>query len=175
VAHVFGSADTGHPKRLAEQGFSSGPVEIFARNELCALARAGLTVTADTLLDVMLATKIRLGNSTTKADPSGDDAFAVFAMADALKAGAKIILEAKAVQMAGGPASPKAPEGRTFDGWLMATDQADVFLTYCTNAVQAKAEVPTCQVIGVPKPLSVGADNGVEALKGAPAVSSQLI
>jgi ABC-type molybdate transport system substrate-binding protein len=34
AAHVFASADTGHPKRLADQGRAVPPVRIFARNEL---------------------------------------------------------------------------------------------------------------------------------------------
>src|SRR5262245_50378110 len=111
AAHVFASADTGHPKRLAEQGLAAPPVRVFARNELCALVRKGLTVNSDTLLDVLLDPKVRLGTSTPKADPSGDYAFALFAKAEALKAGAKAIWESKALQLTGGPTSPKAREG----------------------------------------------------------------
>ena len=37
---VFASADTGNPRRLAEQG-KAGPVVVFARNQLCALGRPG--------------------------------------------------------------------------------------------------------------------------------------
>jgi ABC-type molybdate transport system substrate-binding protein len=168
AAHVFASADTGHPKRLAEQGRAASPVAVFARNELCALVRAGLAVTPDNLLDTMLDAKVRVGTSTPKADPSGDYAFALFGKAEAIKAGAKTTLEAKALQLAGGPASPKAPEGRTLYGWLMATDQADMFLTYCTNAVQAKAEVPELSIVAISKPLNVGADYGLIVLKDAP-------
>lgn len=32
AAHVFASADTGHPKRLAELGRATSPVAVFARN-----------------------------------------------------------------------------------------------------------------------------------------------
>src|SRR5215468_7962418 len=85
------------------------PVRVFARNELCALVREGLTVSSETLLDVLLDPKVRLGTSTPKADPSGDYAFALFAKAEALKPGAKAALEAKALQLTGGPASEKAP------------------------------------------------------------------
>lgn len=174
AAHVFASADTSHPKRLAEQGRAASPVAVFARNELCALVRAGLAVTPDTLLDTMLDAKVRVGTSTPKADPSGDYAFALFGKAEAIKAGAKAALEAKALQLAGGPASPKAPEGRTLYGWLMATDKADVFLTYCTNALQAKAEVPTLLIVTIPKALNVGADYGLIVLKDAPPAAAAL-
>jgi ABC-type molybdate transport system substrate-binding protein len=65
-AHVFASADTSHPKRLADQGRSMGPVRIFARNQLCALARSDLAVSSERLLDVMLDAQVRLGTSTPR-------------------------------------------------------------------------------------------------------------
>ena len=106
AAHVFASADTGHPKRLAEQGRTVSPPVIFARNQLCALAREGLAVTSTTLVDVMLDAKVRLGTSTPKADPSGDYAFALFGKAEAVKAGARGRLR----QRRWSPAkTPKAP------------------------------------------------------------------
>ena len=52
-AEVFASANMEHPQALAKAG-KSGPVVLFARNKLCALARPGLAVTRDTLLDRML-------------------------------------------------------------------------------------------------------------------------
>src|SRR5262245_4183711 len=83
TAHVFAYADMGHPKRLADQARAARPVRVFARNELCALVRAGLTVSSETLLDVLLDPELRLATSTPKADPSGDYAFALFAKAEA--------------------------------------------------------------------------------------------
>ncbi len=174
AAHVFASADTGHPKRLADQGKTASPVAIFARNQLCALVRDGLAVTSATLLDVMLDPKVRLGTSTPKADPSGDYAFALFGKAEALKPGAKAALEAKALQLTGGPTSERAPDGKNLYGWVMASGKADVFLTYCTNAVQAKAEVPSLAIIDVPTTLNVGADYGLVVLKDAPADAARL-
>jgi molybdate transport system substrate-binding protein len=32
----------------------------------------------------------------------------------------------------------------------MDENKADVFLTYCTNAVQAKAEVPNLKIVSIP-------------------------
>src|SRR5262249_48917261 len=72
VAHVFASADMGHPTRLGEQGRAVAPPVVFARNELCALVRDGLSVTPETLIDKMLDPAVRLGTSTPKTDPSGD-------------------------------------------------------------------------------------------------------
>jgi len=174
-AHVFASADTGHPERLAEQGLAATPVRVFARNELCALARDGLTVSSETLLDVLLDPKVRLGTSTPKADPSGDYAFQLFTKAEALKPGAKAILESKAMQLTGGPTSPTTPEGRSPYAWLMTSDQADIFLTYCTNALQAKTETPALSIVSIGKMLNVGADYGLIALRNGPAAAEDLV
>ncbi len=168
TAHVFASADTGHPQKLADSQRTDGAVTVFARNQLCALAKSGLTVSSATLLDVMLDPKVRLGISTPKADPSGDYAVALFAKAEAMKAGAQAALAAKALMLTGGAESPKAPDGRNLYAWVMDSQKADVFLTYCTNAVLARKELPTLQIVTIPKPLAVGADYGIVVLKGAP-------
>ena len=174
AAHVFPSADTGHPTKLAAASRASTPVVIFARNQLCALVREGLSVTSTTLLATMLDPVVRVGTSTPKADPSGDYAFALFAKAEALKPGAKAALEAKALQLTGGPASEKAPAGRNQYAWVMEGGKADVFLTYCTNAVLAKKELPQLQIVQIPRDLNVGADYGMVVLKEAPPAALEL-
>ncbi|AUH34079.1 molybdate ABC transporter substrate-binding protein [Paracoccus tegillarcae] len=168
TAHVFASANMTHPQRLEQDG-RGGPVVMFARNRLCALARPGLQVTPETLQDVMMDDAVRLGTSTPQADPSGDYAFALFdktAHADALKA--------KALQLTGGPDSPAPPEGRNAYAWVLDSDQADLFLTYCTNAVLAKAELADLQIIQIPPDLSVGADYGLIVMQDAPVAAWQL-
>jgi ABC-type molybdate transport system substrate-binding protein len=173
-AHVFASADTGHPKRLIDRGHSTGPLAVFARNQLCALARPGLSVTPDGLLDAMLDPQVRIGTSTPKADPAGDYAFALFAKAEGLKPGAQHALESKALQLTGGPASEKAPPGRNPYAWVMETGRADLFLTYCTNTLLAQKEVPSLRIIQIPAELNVGADYGMIVLKDAPAAAADL-
>jgi ABC-type molybdate transport system substrate-binding protein len=173
-AHVFASADTNHPKRLADQGRSVGQVRIFARNQLCALVRGDLAVTSERLLDVMLDPQVRLGTSTPKADPAGDYAFALFAKAESIKPGARTMLESRALQLTGGPASEKAPPDRNQYAWVMEKKKADLFLTYCTNAVLAKKELPALQIVQVPADLNVGAEYGMIVLKHAPAAASEL-
>ena len=122
----------------------------------------------------MLDPGVRLGTSTPKADPSGDYAFALFAKAEARIAGAKAKLEAKALQLTGGPSSEKAPAGRNQYGWVMESGQADIFLTYCTNAVLARKELPTLQIVQIPPELNVGADYGMIVLKSAPIAARKL-
>jgi molybdate transport system substrate-binding protein len=174
AAHVFASADVGHPAKLAAAGRTTTKVAVFARNQLCALAREGLDVSSGTLLATLLDRKVRVGTSTPGADPSGDYAFALFAKAETLQAGARAALEAKALQLTGGPNSEKAPPGRNQYAWVMASGKADIFLTYCTNAVLARKEEAGLRIVPVPPELSVGADYGLAVLQGAPASAGAL-
>jgi molybdate transport system substrate-binding protein len=56
--------------------------------------------------------------------------------------GAFAALEKKALQLVGGPNSPTAPPGRTIYGALVADGKADIFLTYCTGALEAQRQNP---------------------------------
>lgn len=161
-AHVFASANMAHPRTLEDAGLGS-PVALFARNKLCAIARPGVGVSTSTLIDVIRDAGTRLGTSTPKADPSGDYAWAFFE-----KTGHGDELKAKALQLTGGPDSKPAPEGRNTYGWVLDSDQADVFVTYCTNAVLARSDVPDLQIVALPNDLSVGADYGLIVLRDAP-------
>ncbi len=166
-AQVFASADTEHPRRLAAQGGWRPPV-VFARNALCALTSDKLAATPATLLATMLQPSVRVGISTPKADPAGDYAWALFGRADAVQPGATARLQAKALQLTGGADSPKPPAGRGTYAWVMDQGQADVFLTYCTNAVSAQKEVPRLRIVEIPPELQVGAAYGVTVRMGAP-------
>ncbi len=172
-ADVFASANMAHPQALSDGG-AWGPTRAFARNALCALARPGLGVTRDSLVRTMLDPDIRLGTSTPKADPSGDYAFELFERVErsgAAPAGTARRLADKALQLTGGPNSPPPPAGRNVYGMLVATGQADVFLTYCTNAVVAVAQEPGLQVVDVPPAINVTAEYGLAVRKGAPAAA----
>ncbi|HEY3064729.1 MAG TPA: molybdate ABC transporter substrate-binding protein [Methylomirabilota bacterium] len=166
AADVFASANMEHPLALARQG-KAGPVVLFARNELCALARGGLSITPATLLDIMLDPAIKLGTSTPKADPSGDYAWEVFRKADAVRAGSRVQLEQKALTLTGGPSRVQPPAGTSVYAYVIQQRQADVFLTYCTSARAARDAVPGASVVTLPPALSVGADYGLTALNSA--------
>jgi molybdate transport system substrate-binding protein len=172
-ADVFASANMEHPQALAAAG-KSGPVVMFARNRLCALARPGLAVTTATLLERMLDPAVKLGTSTPRADPSGDYAWEVFRKADKLKPAAFAVLEQKALQLVGGPSSPTAPPGRAIYGMLIAEGKADLFLSYCTNAREAHEQNADQQVVALPDELAVGADYGLTVLNGASPAAYQL-
>jgi len=165
-AEVFASANMEHPRALEASG-KSGPVQLFARNRLCALVKPGLAVTSATLLERMLAPEVKLGSSTPKADPSGDYAFESFKKAEALKPGAQAALEAKALLLTGGKTSAAPPEGKSAYGWHVAEGRADIFLTYCTNTLAAQKQYPDQQIVALPEALSVGADYGLSVVNGA--------
>lgn len=159
-AQVFASADLRQPQRLAERGGWTPPV-VFARNSLCALVAPSIRTSASSLLDTLLDPAVRVGTSTPHSDPSGDYAWAMFARADELRPGAGARLEAKALQLTGAADSPKAPAGRSTYAWVMDEGRADVFLTYRTNAIAARSEMPSLQVVPLPAALHVGAQYGV--------------
>jgi molybdate transport system substrate-binding protein len=164
---VFASANMAHPEKLASGGWGS-PVVLFARNQLCALAQPDVAVTTDNFFNILMDKNVRVGTSTPKADPSGDYAWELFRKADTVKAGSFTTLSGKALQLTGGPDSEKAPAGRNQYGWVMGEKKADVFLTYCTNAVLARKDVQTLQIVRIPEELSVGADYGLLVRNGAP-------
>jgi ABC-type molybdate transport system substrate-binding protein len=165
-ADVFASANMEHPQSLARDG-RAAPVVLFARNRLCALASPRARATSANLLERMLDPGVKLGTSTPKADPSGDYAWALFERADKVRPGAFAALDGKALMMTGGPDSPPPPKDRSQYGALVADGSADVFLTYCTNALAARKENPSLEVVQVPENLAVGADYGLTVMRGA--------
>lgn len=170
---VFASANMAHPEKLAASGWGA-PVVLFARNKLCAIAQPGTDVTTENMLETLLNKDIRVGTSTPKADPSGDYAWKLFQRADKVTPGSFDILSQKALQLTGGPTSPKPPEGRNNYGWVMGEKKADIFLTYCTNAVLAARDTSGLKIVRIPEELAVGADYGLLVRKDAPALAWQL-
>jgi ABC-type molybdate transport system substrate-binding protein len=162
AADVFASANLAHPARLARE--RGRPMVLFARNRLCAVARPGLEVTSATLLERMLDPAIALGTSTPRADPSGDYAWEVFAKAEALRPGARAALEAKARQLVGGANSAQIPPGQSGYGFHISQGNADIFLSYCTNARNAAQELLGATTVALPPELAVGAEYGLVVL-----------
>lgn len=170
---IFTSANMGHPTKLENSNWGS-PVVLFTRNKLCALAQPEGEVSSENLLETILAKDVKLGTSTPKADPSGDYAWKLFNRADVIEAGNFTKLSEKALQLTGGPTSEKAPKGKNKYGWVMSEKKADVFLTYCTNAVLAQKEASELQIVKVPEELAVGADYGLIVRNGAPSDAMKL-
>lgn len=168
-ADVFASANMEHPRALVESG-QADRVQTFARNALCALARPGFELRGKTLAERLLDTDVRIGISTPKADPSGDYAFEMFERIEksgAAPAGAVERLKAKALQLTGGPDSPPPPADRNVYGVLVSSGQADVFITYCTNAATARKEAPQLQTLPIPDSINVFASYGLVVMRPA--------
>lgn len=169
AAQVFASADTQHPATLAKANRGWQAPTRFVRNKLCAIVSPAANTppaTPDQLLSLLLNPALKLGTSTPRSDPAGDYAWALFRRAEAVQPGAYALLDAKALKLTGSPAAAAPPAGRGAYSWLMDTGQADVFLTYCTNAAAVAREVPRMVVLAVPPTLEVGADYGVTAKTG---------
>lgn len=167
-ADVFTSANMEHPRALADAG-KAQPVQAFARNALCALAAPGFELRGKTLAQRWLDADVKLGTSTPKADPSGDYAFEMFERVEksgAAPSGAAERLKAKALQLTDGPNSPPPTDRNVYDV-LVSSGQADVFLTYCTNAAIARQEVPALQVLTVPDAINVFASYGLVVMAPA--------
>jgi len=145
----------------------------FARNSMCLLTGARSHATTASALDAMIDPAVKLGTSTPKADPSGDYAWEVFHKAEALGPGAFATLTAKARQLTGGPQSPPAT-GSAYGAFIAAGD-ADMFLTYCTNAELARQENPQLRVVTLPADLVVAADYGIAARKDAAAAATAFV
>ncbi len=166
AAQVFASADIQHPESLAAAGTMwQAPVRMVS-NKLCALTSPAVNARPENLLALMLRPDIRVGTSTPRADPSGDYAWDLFRRAEALVPGAYAALEAKALQLTGAVGSPQPPAGRGTYAWLMDEGRADIFLTYCTNAMSARKEVPRLALVAIPPALEVGAAYGLTFRKG---------
>lgn len=161
---VFASADMGNPLKLTEEG-KAGPVVLFARNQLCAIARPGLALTSGSLLATMLDPEVKLGTSTPGADPSGDYAWEVFRKADAVVPGSRAKLEAKALKLTGGPKSAPPPADTNPYAWHLKEGRADLFLGYCSGGAEVQAQLPGASVVALPAGLATGADYGLTILQ----------
>jgi molybdate transport system substrate-binding protein len=166
LADVFASADMGHPQRLAAAGRSYGAVP-FAHNKLCALASPKIPVSEATLLEALLDPAVNVGMSTPVADPSGDYALELFDKAEKLQPGARAAMTKKARRLVGGPDSPAPPKGQSVYAALVNAGDADIFLTYCTNALQAQKESPALRIVPVPDALAVSAQYGLTVMRTA--------
>jgi molybdate transport system substrate-binding protein len=176
-AQVFASASMSHPEALRSAGKAEAVLP-FARNALCLLAVPGFALQGRSVAQRLLDADVRVGTSTPRADPAGDYAFQMFERIESTGAGvpgSAAALKAKALQLTGGPNSPPPPAGRSVYGVLMATGRADAFVTYCTNATQARHEVPGLQVIDIPDPINVAATYGIATMRPAGAGARRFV
>jgi ABC-type molybdate transport system substrate-binding protein len=166
-ADILASADMDQPRALARSR-DNRSVVMFTRNRLCALARSKLGLTTDNMLDKLLDPSIRLATSTPHSDPGGDYTWAVFARAEAIHPGAQAILEAKALQLVGGPKTQPLVPGHGVVQGIFLADRADVMLGYCSGAGPITRELPDLTSVALPPQLTVGPAYGLIVLSDNP-------
>lgn len=168
---LFASADIGHPLKLRAEGRASRVV-MFTRNALCAVAAPRARLTTESFLDRLLDPAVRFGTSTPNADPGGDYTWAMFRLADKLRPGSFAVLDRKAQQIVGGPASPTTVNGKNPVIAAFAAGTIDVMIGYCSNARPLVKAMPDLQTVAVPSALATGPEYGLAVLKGAPATAA---
>jgi len=126
-------------------------------------------------LDKLLDPGVKLGTSTPKADPAGDYTWAMFRLADRLKAGSFAVLDTKAQQIVGGalPNTPASSPDPTVTA--LRDGVVDVAIGYCTSAQLRLRQLPTLQIVDIPDALRVGPEYGLALLKEAQPASTGLM
>lgn len=119
----------------------------------------------------MLDPDVRVATSTPVADPSGDYAFELFEKAEQIEPGSTRTLKDKALKLTGAPDSAAPPDDRSADAWHLDEDRAEIFLTYCTNAIAARKQVPEPEIVRIPERLTVSAEYGLIVLTDKPSAA----
>jgi molybdate transport system substrate-binding protein len=163
---VFASAALPHAQTLTDAGVS-GPSVLFARNALCIVTEADRGVDTGNLIETLLRPDIRVGTSTPVADPAGDYTWEMFHKIEAKRPGAFETLSKKAQQLFGGPATTTPINGRSRPLAALDDHGIDLFISYCSSALQIARDSPKYKSIALPPELSVGAEYGLTVSRKA--------
>ncbi len=163
---LFASASPEHTAALVKSGKLRSQT-LFARNSLCVAARPGLAITTETVVQRLLDPAISVGTSTPGADPSGDYTWEMFKKIDRLqRPGAFDTLDEKAKKLTGAEVNTR--DTRPAYARILGDRQADVFVTYCTNAAEAAKEIPGITFARVPSEIDVASDYSIGIAPDAP-------
>jgi molybdate transport system substrate-binding protein len=166
---LFLSADLASPLKLEQQGRTVVPAIAIAANRMCIVSRRELKVTAENLIDRLLAKGVRIRTSTPVADPSGDYAWAIFDRIERLRPGAGATLKEKAQASMSLPMKPAAPEQNPMAA-LFNSHQVDVAITYCSGTAALLKDAPDVGSLEVPAALDPHPIDGMAVLSDKPAV-----
>lgn len=173
-ADIFTSADTSNPLKLYQEGLS-GRVIKFASNRLVAIARPGLSLTPDNLLNQLLNPDIKVGITPPVTDPLGDYTQVVFQKADDIQSGSFQQLNAKSILLSGTLPPERNSSGGSIVYYIEDTQQIDVEIVYYTSALLAQQIAPDLQLVELPDNLAVTGDYGLTILNGANDETSKLV
>ncbi|MCX7142178.1 MAG: substrate-binding domain-containing protein [Proteobacteria bacterium] len=136
---LFASAAPQHTEKLVQAGKLRGST-VFTRNSLCLMVAPGTALRHDALIKMLLDPGLRLGTSMPGADPAGDYTWELFRNIDKARPGSYALLDAKALKLTGREVArddKDLPYARVF-----LEKRADLFISYCTNAVATAKAVP---------------------------------
>jgi ABC-type molybdate transport system substrate-binding protein len=168
-ADLLLSADLGSPRKLQSSGRTTLPVIAFARNRMCIVSRKADGITSKNLVDRLLAKDTRIKTSTPIADPSGDYAWVMFDLIDAMRPGSGVRLKEKAQATMGVSAEPATPTQSTAAA-LFAARRIDLSVTYCSASAALIKELPELSSLEVPAQLDPHPVYGIAVVSDRPEV-----
>lgn len=101
-------------------------------------------------IGALLDPSLCLGTSCPGADPSGDYAIEVVARLERWREEDLSDLRGRIRILAGTPAAPPPPEGRSVYAWVLEQGLCELFLTHKGNALQAQREMAELRVMTIP-------------------------
>jgi len=164
-ADVFASAAIEHNQRLAAEN-RMGPAQVFAHNDLCAVAAPDVKLDEENLLPLLASPYVRVATSTPVSDPMGDYTWQFFRNGERKVPGFYSAMNDKALKLSGASAprpGEKPPYVTAFED-----DKADVYLMYCTNAAATGKVLSRLKILHIPDDLNVRSAYGISARPGSP-------
>jgi molybdate transport system substrate-binding protein len=172
AVHIFISASPTHTERLVATGKLRSS-NVFANNSLCVIARPGIVLTEQNVIDMLLSPETALGTSTPGADPSGDYTWEMFKKIDSIRPGAFALLDKKAQKLTGAEISQI--DTPALYASILLGKRADVLVTYCTNARIAQKTEPAITSVKVPAQFDVAAAYAIGLTNDAPQVAREFL
>jgi molybdate transport system substrate-binding protein len=171
VPDIFIPAAYEHAERAAQRGLLRD-ARPYLKNTLCLMAAPGVKLDAAHLVDMALDPALKLGTSTPGADPSGDYAWQLFRNIDRARPGSFARLDKKALQLLGRDMPGNVTESPY--ATVLRERKADIFISYCTGAVEAAHDLPGVTWARFPDDINVYATYGIALGRDAPALAERL-
>ena len=111
---------------------------------------------------------MRIASSSSRQGIATSTGPKISSRAEAVRPGAKAVLEAKASQLVGGPKSSPLVPGRGPVQGVFLADRADVMLGYCSSGLPVMREIPDLVNVALPPDLTVGPAYGLIVLSDDP-------
>jgi molybdenum ABC transporter molybdate-binding protein len=172
IPDLFVPADLKLAKDLARTGqLRAG--EPYVRNSLCLMAAPGVKLEQTRLVDMLLDPAMKLGTSTPGADPAGDYAWQLLRNFDRQRPGSYALLDKKALQLTGREVPQEVKESPY--ATMLRDRRADIFISYCTAAVDAAQALPGLTWARFADDVNVPAVYGIGLGKTAGAETKKLL